>query len=60
MVILNVTDPSNISYLSTYVDPNGVENSNIYEEEKSSDSLGLSEGVTAGIAVGTIIAVSMF
>ncbi|GAA5804779.1 hypothetical protein HPULCUR_010286 [Helicostylum pulchrum] len=56
MVILNVTDPSNISYLSTYVDPNGVENSNIYEEEKSSDSLGLSEGVTAGIAVGTIIA----
>lgn len=50
IVTLNVTDPSNISYLSSYVDPNGV--------ERPSNSTGLSTGATAGIAVGAIAGVS--
>ncbi|KAG2234679.1 hypothetical protein INT48_005831 [Thamnidium elegans] len=46
MVILNVTVPSNISYLSAYVDPNGV--------ACPINSPGLSSGATAGIAVGAV------
>ncbi|KAI9253103.1 hypothetical protein EDC94DRAFT_620243 [Helicostylum pulchrum] len=46
MVILNVTVPSNISYLSAYVDPNGV--------ARPISSPGLSTGATAGIAIGAI------
>lgn len=52
MVILNVTVPSNISYLSAYVDPNGV--------ARSTNSPGLSTGATAGIAVGAVAGVSIF
>lgn len=50
MIILNVTVPSDISYLSAYVDPNGV--------ARETSSPGLSKGATAGIAVGTAIGVS--
>lgn len=51
MVILNVTVPSNISYLSAYDDPNGV--------ARPISSPGLSTDATAGIAVGAIAGVSM-
>lgn len=51
MITLNVTDPSNILYLSAYVDPNIV--------TRSSISHGLSTGATAGIAVGSVAGVSM-
>lgn len=48
MIILNVKEPSNISYLSAYFDPNGVARPNP----------GLSAGAKAGIAIGVIAGVS--
>lgn len=51
MIALNVTDPSNILYLSAYVDPNAV--------IRSISNPGLSTGATAGVAVGSVAGVSM-
>lgn len=66
VVPLNVTDPSNVSYLEAYTDPNAAtlsnngtdNNANSNADSNNSEGSGLSTGATAGIAVGAVIGVS--
>lgn len=53
-IVLNIADPSNITYVEKYTDPNAPQ-----DADSEGQSSGLSTGAIAGIAVGSAAGVSL-